>query len=299
MRIGLSSYSVNGLIQQGAFTLEGAIDWAARNGAEVFELVPFAFRFDDKDTGQINLSAIKAARQAAKDAGIRLCNYSVGGNLTQEGDAQEAEIRRLCHQVDIAAELGLTRMRHDIGWLGGPLKSTTALFERLLPRMVEATARVSAYAKTRGVKTLLENHGLFVNGSDRVQRVLDGVGADNYGLLLDTGNIACVDEDPLAFTRLLAPRADMVHLKDFYVRPGNPGGTAPQYPDGNGFLTRGGRWLRGAILGQGDLDIPGTIRALKQAGYQGDVAIEFEGMEEARQASAISIANARRWAEEA
>ena len=300
MRIGLSSYSINGVIERGELTLEGAIDWAARNGAEVFELVPFAFRFDDPDSGRIDTDKIKSARKAARDAGISLCNYSVSGDLLQEGEAQEKEVERLCREVDIASELGLTRMRHDIGgWGRKPEENTAAHFDALLPRMAEAAERVSAHAKTRGVKTLLENHGMFVNGSDRVERVINTVNSENYGLLLDTGNIICVDEDPLAFVRRLAARADMVHLKDFYVRAGNPGDAAPNYPQGTGFLSRGGIWLRGAILGQGDLDIPGTIRALKQAGYTGDVAIEFEGLEEARYASAVSIQNAKRWLQEA
>ena len=295
MHIGLSSYSLNGLIQKGELTLEGAVDWAARNGAEVFELVPFAFRFDDPLTGKIDRTKIAEARRAAEDAGIRLCNYSVSGNLLQEGEAQQAEIRRLCHEVDIAAELGLSRMRHDIGgWSRTLAENTAAHFDRLLPVMAEAAARISEYAKARGVMTLLENHGMFVNGTDRVQRVVDRVNTGNYGLLLDTGNIICVDEEPTAFVRLMAVQAKMVHLKDFYVRRENPGSTAPNDQSGGWFMSRGGSWLRGAILGQGDLDVRSAIKALKDAGYDGDVAIEFEGMEEARHASAVSIANAKR-----
>jgi len=40
MRIGLSSYSLVGALRTGELTLVSAIDWAAKNGAEVFELVP-------------------------------------------------------------------------------------------------------------------------------------------------------------------------------------------------------------------------------------------------------------------
>ncbi len=299
MKIGLSSYSINGLIQKGEFTLETAIDWAARNQAEVFELVPFAFRFDDETTQKINYDKINSAKKAARDAGIRLCNYSVSGDLLKEGEAQEKEIARLCHEADIAAELGLSIMRHDIGGWGRPLENNTAMdFNALLPRMVEATIRVSEHAKTRGVMTLLENHGPFVNGTDRVQTVINAVNqvTGNYGLLLDTGNIICVDEDPIAFVRILAKTARMVHLKDFYVRKTHPGDTAPNYQNGAWFKSKGGTSLRGAILGQGDLDVAGTIAALKEVGYTGDIAIEFEGMEEAAYASAVSIQNARRLA---
>lgn len=302
MKIGLSSYSLVRLLDRGELTLNQAVDWAAKNGADVFELVPFGFRFDDEVSGKINKEMIASVKQVAKDAGIRLCNYSVGGNLLQTGEAQQKEVARLKRDVDIAAELGLNMMRHDIGGWGRSLKENTAMhFEDLLKTMTDAAIEVSAYAKTRGVMTMLENHGQFVNGTDRVQRVIDTVNkaTGNYGLLLDTGNIICVDEDPLAFVRILAPDAKMVHLKDFYVRAENPGDTAPNYQHGAWFTSKGGTFLRGAILGQGDLDVLGTIKALKKAGYTGDIAIEFEGMEDCQYASAVSIQNAKRMQEEA
>ncbi len=299
MKIGLSSYSLDRVIKSGGLTLEEAVEWAARNGAEVMELVPFAFRFDDPATGEIDTLRIAKVKHRAADAGIQLCNYSVPADLLQEGEAQEEEIRRVCHEADIAAELGLARMRHDISSFRRPLsENTLSEFDRLLPRMVEASSRISEYARTRGVMTLLENHGFFINGCDRVERLLNGVTTGNYGLLLDTGNIICVDEDPAAAAARLAWRCEMVHLKDFYVRARDPGDSTQFECGGHWFRSRGGKFLRGAILGQGDLDVPAALRALKEAGYDGPVAIEFEGMEEAKYASAVSIQNARRlWAE--
>ena len=70
MRIGLSSYSLNGEIQRGAMTLEGAIDFVAANGGECVELVPFAFRFDDPATGTIDREFIARIRRRAADAEI-------------------------------------------------------------------------------------------------------------------------------------------------------------------------------------------------------------------------------------
>ena len=47
MKIGMSSYCLDREIEQGCMTLPECIDWAARQGADCLELVPFAFRFDD------------------------------------------------------------------------------------------------------------------------------------------------------------------------------------------------------------------------------------------------------------
>ena len=74
MKLGLSSYSLNREIARGAMTLENAIDWAAEQGAECMELVPFAFRFDDPDTLAIDYGRIAAIREHAPASGVEVVN---------------------------------------------------------------------------------------------------------------------------------------------------------------------------------------------------------------------------------
>ncbi len=295
MHLGLSSYSLDREIEAGRMTLAQAIDWAAAQGAQCMELVPFSFRFDDPVTSKIDVAAISAVRRQARDAGIRLCNYSVLADFCKEGEALKQEIARVCHEVDIAAELGLSRMRHDVCGFRRPQNSnTSADFERWLPIMAEAAARVCQHGRKRGVMTLIENHGFFANGCDRVERILQQVNDDNYGLLLDTGNIVCVDEQADVAAQVLAPITKMVHLKDFYIRSRDPGDSTQFDCAGSWFRSRGGKYLRGAILAQGDLDMYAILSALKHSGYAGDIVIEFEGLEDAKYASAVGLQNARR-----
>lgn len=299
MRIGLSSYSLDREIESGRMTLFEAIDWAAVNGAECLELVPFAFRFDDPETGAIDHAFIDRVKKHAKDAGVALCNYSVLADFCKEGEALEAEIARVCHEVDIAAALGLRQMRHDVSGFRRPqAENTLPYFEKWLPVMAAAAKRVCEHGRQVGVMTLIENHGFFANGCDRVERILRYVNDDNYGLLLDTGNVVCVDEDPTVAAQQLAPITRMVHLKDFYIRHRDPGDSTQFDCAGSWFRSRGGKYLRGAILNQGDLDVYATLSALKHAGYDGNIVIEFEGMEDARYATSVSLNNARRIWEE-
>lgn len=295
MKLGISSYCLDREIEQGRMTLADTIDWAAAQGAQCMELVPFAFRFDGPATGKIDSQAIAAVKKQARDAGIELCNYSVLADLCREGEAQRDEINRLKHEIDIAAELELPRMRHDVCAFRRPQgQNTPRDFEQMLPRMAEAARELTQYGRSRGVQTLIENHGFFANGSDRVIRILDLVNDENYGLLLDTGNVICVDEDPAIAAHTLAPLCRMVHLKDFYIRSRDPGDSTQFDCAGSWFRSRGGRYLRGAILAQGDLDIDETLAALKHSGYDGHIVIEFEGMEDARYATSVGLHNARR-----
>lgn len=295
MMLGLSSYSLDPVIESGAMTLNDAIDWAAAQGAECMELVPFAFRFMD-DERKIDSEFIKNTVQHARDAGIKLCNYSVLANLCKEDPAElRDEVARIKRHVDVAAELGVPMMRHDVSAFRRPHgENGLEYFEKLMPLMVDSAGEIADYAAKYGITTLIENHGFFANGCDRVERIMRAVNRDNYGLLLDTGNIACVDEDPAAAAHRLAGQARMIHLKDFYIRKRDPGDSTMFDCGGHWFRSMAGRYLRGSILAQGDLDIWEILGEIKHSGYDGAIAIEFEGFEESRYASKVGLDNARR-----
>ena len=161
----------------------------------------------------------------------------------------------------------------------------------------EAARELADYAAGYGITTLLENHGFFVNGSDRVIRLIHEVDRPNYGLLLDTGNFLCVDEDPLGAAARCAPLAKMVHLKDFYVRQAERltgvGGLF-RCDAGSWFSTNSGLYmLRGSILAQGDLDVWKTLKLIRDSGYDGYVSVEFEGMEDGEVGSIVGMHAAR------
>ena len=295
MMLGVSSYSLDREIATGRLTLNEFIEWVAKQGGECMELVPFAFQFLNM-SGSLDHALIKETKARARDAGIVIANYSVLSDLCiTDDDAFDKEIDRIKREVDIAAALGIPRMRHDISAFRRPLgENGIEHFDALLPRMIEGTKRLTEYAKQRGVITMIENHGFFVNGCDRVERVLNGVADDNYRLLLDTGNIVCVDEIPEAAALRLAGSAEMIHLKDFYIRTRDPGDSTQFDCAGHWFRSCWGKHLRGAILGQGDLDIPAILGAIKGSGYDGPIVIEFEGMEEPQYATSVSLKNARR-----
>ncbi len=172
------------------------------------------------------------------------------------------------------------------------------------------------YAASLGISTTLENHGLYVNGADRLIRILMAAGRPNVGLTVDVGNYLCVDDDYEAAVGKSIGYADMIHLKDFYIRrqesmlpqkgmyitnskgvPDDPV-TAAEWrltPPQLGYIgtVSGNHILRGAILGQGDMDIWRVLRTIKQAGYDKEISIEFEGMEECETATSLCLDTAR------
>ncbi|UKS28516.1 sugar phosphate isomerase/epimerase [Paenibacillus sp. HWE-109] len=290
MKVGLSTYSLLGVLKTGEMTVLDAIEWIAEHGGEHMEIVPYGFTLID----QPELAA--AVRAKAKEAGIELSNYSMPANFVQETqEAFEAELERVKQHVDLVNELGMTHMRHDVtAFTLPPEMMTIQWFEANLHKMVRGSRIIADYAAQYGITTTIENHGFSVQASDRVQRVLTEVNRPNFKTTLDIGNFMCVDEHPLIGVRKNLPYASLIHMKDFYFRPyhEHPG-------EGAWFKTANGNYLRGAIVGQGDIDMRRIIKLIKDSGYDGYVTVEFEGMEECRAASIIAMDNVRRLWQEA
>jgi sugar phosphate isomerase/epimerase len=290
MKIGLSTYSLLNAIKAGEMSVLDAIQWIADSGGEQMEIVPYGFSLVD------NPELADAVREKAKEAGIELSNYSMPANFVQESEeAFQQEVARVKQHVDLVARLGMKHMRHDVTAFTIPREQMTIeWFEQNLTHMARGSRLVADYAAPLGITTTIENHGFSVQASDRVQRVLQAVDRPNFRTTLDVGNFMCVDEAPIIGVMKNLPYASLVHVKDFYFRPYD------QNPGKDGwFTTSNGNFLRGAIVGHGDLDLRRILKLIKSSGYDGYITVEFEGMEECRSGSKIGMDNLRRLWEEA
>ena len=290
MKIGLSTYSLLDAINAGEMDVLDVVQWIADNGGEHMEVVPEGFTLVD------NLELADAVREKAKEVGIELSNYSLPGNFIHDTEeAFEAEVERLKEHVNLINRMGIKHMRHDvIAFTLPPEKRTIAHFEKSLSKIVEGSQRIADYAAQFGITTTIENHGAAVQHSDRVQRVIEAVDRPNFKTTLDIGNFLCVDEDPIVGVKKNLSYASLIHFKDFYIRPydQDPGA-------GKWFRTANDNYLRGAIVGQGDINIRAIVKLIKDSGYDGNITLEFEGMEECRAASKAGMDNIRRFWDEA
>lgn len=288
MKVGLSTYSLQQALDRKELTVPDAIRWIADQGGEHVEIVPMGFSLID------NPKLIDEIKAVAKEVGIDISNYAIGANFAVQEDAEtlEQEIQNVMRHVDVAAALGVKLMRHDVAFRPAP-EGTVAQFEIDLTVLVKACQRIADYAADFGITTSVENHGYYVQSSERIQRLLHETARSNFKTTLDVGNFLCVDEDPVSAVKNNIPYASIVHAKDFYWRP------SYRNPGEGWFQTSHGNYLRGAIVGHGDIDMPEVFRVLKQSGYDGYISVEFEGMEDCKTASRIAMDNVRRLWEEA
>ncbi|MCL2378209.1 MAG: sugar phosphate isomerase/epimerase [Defluviitaleaceae bacterium] len=291
-KFGASLYCISRHITSGEITPEQGVEWLCENGAEVIEIVPFGFDpLEDKGVA----GRMKAA---ADKHNIPIDNYSLNADFLHISQEEwDAEIAKVKAHMNVAREMGATTFRCDCSAYRRDAKmNSIEVFYEDLPTIVKSYEVLCEYANTLGITVLIENHGFHVNGSDRVRHVLKSVKASNFGHQLDVGNYICVDENPEIATKKMMEFATTVHMKDFYVRnPKHDPGDATQFDcSGAWFRSTGGQYLRGAITGQGDLDMYDIIRSVKSYGFNGNIYIEYEGMEDCYYGTKVSLDNVKR-----
>lgn len=136
-------------------------------------------------------------------------------------------------------------------------------------RFCEGTNELARHARERGLPTAFHPHaGSHVETPDEIARLLAGTDAELVGLCLDTGHVGYGGGDPAVLARAYAPRVRHVHLKDLRR-------------DVHASATARGLDFRDAVgedvfapLGEGGLDLHGTLEALRDAGYAGWLIVE-------------------------
>ena len=111
-----------------------------------------------------------------------------------------------------------------------------------------------------GVVLAIENHIDYT--SAEIEEILQRVGSDSLKVNFDTGNTLRMMEDPVAAARRLGPYTVATHTKDVdacrHVRPEE--------------------WyfFSSVPVGTGLIDMPGVVRALKEGGFDGVLAVESD-----------------------
>lgn len=266
MKISVTSYSFQQYLNQGKIDRLGMIDKAREIGLDAIEFTQLP-----GETFEERCELAKKLRERADSLGMPIISHTVGANLYQgSAEADAAEVERIKRQLDIAKILGAPVLRHDLCW-SIPKEGAVRSFDQMIPTLAKNTKEITEYAANLGIRTCSENHGHVAQDSDRMERFFNAVSHENYGLLVDIGNFVCVDEDNVTAVSRVAPYAIHAHAKDFHLSKDKKEGWGQ---------SRGCNYYKGAVLGEGDVDVKRCIEVLKRAGYDGYLSIEFEGSED-------------------
>jgi sugar phosphate isomerase/epimerase len=178
-------------------------------------------------------------------------------------DVRAAAIQRVCDHVPFAAQTGAVII---IGLLRGIVKPGVE-HEQAYAWLVEALQRCSAAAAPHGVRLVLEPINRYettlINNVDQGLALIEAVGADNFGLLLDTFHMNI--EEPKIEHSMRTAGDRIFH---FHVADSN-------------------RWYPGA----GHIDFGSVMATLRDIGYAGYVSVEAMPMPDADTCAERAIAH--------
>lgn len=269
MKTCVSTYSYGSYNHSDKLGIYGIIDKTAELG---FAGIEFC---EGEWIDNLDIDKAKRVREHAEKAGLDIVSYCAGADFINGSNGNiKDEITKLKLSVDFAAALGVKNMRHDCtsGFRG---RQYSIGVDDALLIVAEGCREVTMYAEQKGIGTMTENHGYFLQGSFRHEKLINAVAHKNFGALVDIGNYLCADEDPPYAVGVIAPYVKHAHAKDFHVKSG-----MESDPGAGWFMSRSGNYLRGAIIGHGDAKVAQSIKALKRGGYDGYLSIEFEGIED-------------------
>lgn len=286
MKISVSSYSFSQYIADGRLSQLTCVAKAKELG---FDAIEFTDLMPPEGVSVEDYA--HQIREECDKLGLPVSNYTIGADLLNNTDGGKAEVERLKKKVDIAAILGSTSMRHDAAWgFKDDNPRNSRGFNNVVKQLADCCREVTEYAASKGIRTMVENHGQFAQEPDRVELLINTVNHPNFGWLCDMGNFLCADCDPAEAVGKAAPYVFYAHAKDFIVKSGN------EPNPGRGFFgTRAANHLRGTIIGHGAVPVKQCLQVLKNAGYDGFIGVEFEGIEDCVLGLSIGLENLRRF----
>ena len=262
--IAISSYCFHRLVKSGEIRLEDTPRLAKECGADCIEIATGG-------TLGPALDADLAGRlaDAADAADVAIVGFALAANLvTPDNQLDEGAVESVIGQVEAACSIGVDRVRHDAAWRSAGEDLSDEAWEACLWPLTKACRTIATKGAAVGVRTSIENHGIFLGPAWRVEQLLASVQHPNFGITLDLGNLLWAPQDLVASARSLAPWAVTVHVKDF-VRPSDDAAAWPTYPGGPKALP--------VALGAGNLPLVDQIDACLEAEAQPLWVAEFEG----------------------
>jgi hydroxypyruvate isomerase len=211
------------------------------------------------------------------DVGLPITCYVFHADLALPPSERQASIDRAFRLLDRTAELGTTRAMI----VPGTAKTDVPLAQQTA-WMVEGLFPVAAKAQSMGLLLLAENcdygpiRPLMGRGS-QCRDICAQVDSPAFRLIYDAGCALCGEENTLDTLHVMAPFLVHVHLKN--NREMAPGETADRYNES----ISGKKHYIGATLDGGELDLQPVLAELDRIGYKGELLIEYQGMEDARQ----------------
>ena len=255
MHIGINAWTFDR-----AMPLAEMVETARRAGFQTFEPTLEA-------DGECGLTADEPAwrriGQTIRDAGLQVSSLACGLFMSFPYTSRDPAVRQKAHDITLA-------LLDRAAWVGAPvvmvIPGLVARAERGVLETpyqdaqryaLEVMQTLCYEAEARNVQIAVENAWTqFLISPVEMREFLDRVNSGWIGAYLDIGNVMRYGV-PQDWIETLGRRILRVHVKDFQLKVGNSSGYCP--------------------IGDGDVDWPAVIAALRTTRYDGPLTCEGKG----------------------
>ena len=224
-----------------------------------------------------NEGQARELRSLLEENELHCACYSVGIYLPADDlgpFCDQSAVDILCRCADYAHALGSPYLHHTL--LPGRVsdEEPRVVLDRFLPELISRAGTVADYARARGLMTLYEPQGYYVNAPDGFACFYERMKRRGHfvGVCGDVGNPWYADSDPVDFFARYAGEMRHVHIKDVLLAEGRE--DRSHMEERPWARTAGGRFVTEAPLGQGRVDIDACMAHLRRVGYRGAYALE-------------------------
>ena len=226
-------------------------------------------------------AAAARIRAALKQNGLTLSGLSLGNDFNMEKPEDfRAQVDTVKRWILVSEEVQAPVSRIFGGHIPVEERNDPSCKAAGRQRIMDALGEVVREAEKHGVVLALENHGVLPCTGEEQMDVLNAINSPALRATIDVGNYLQGGQEGHVGTAIAAPQAAYVHFKDFLKVPD------PSQP-------RGVK-LQACVVGDGTVDHGKCLEALRDAGYDGFVAIEYEGTEDEKTGVPRSVEFTRR-----
>jgi sugar phosphate isomerase/epimerase len=234
-----------------SWTLQQSLQHARENHYDGLEIRGIKGDLDLPANSLFNRTNIASTRRLISDYQLKIVNLGSSANMHfLDVKKRQSNVDDAKKFIELASQLDCPYVRvfpNDL-----PKDQTE---KETLDAIISALSELGNFAKSSGVKVLLESHGKVIK-SDMLLEIMQATNHPNVGLVWDFFNMWSITKEPPAQVyQILKKYIFHTHIKD-------------------ALLTDSGE--KYTLLGEGNSPVKEALHALKSGGYKGYYSFEWE-----------------------
>ena len=206
LKLGLNAYSFDKPLMNGAMTLADAVHFCAQHNVDALDATGYYFPGYPKAPSD---EAIYSLKRTAFVNGVAICGTGVRNDFAvADPAARRADVQMVKDWIVVASKLGAPVIRV----FSGKLRPANHTFEDAFAWMAADFRECAAFGQQNGVVVALQQHNDFLKTADETIRMIDAVGSDWFGCILDIGSLR--QGDPYTEIEKLVPYAVSWQIKE-------------------------------------------------------------------------------------